>query len=443
MNKGGIVWLTGIPASGKTTIAEILASRIRRTGGRAEILDGDDVRKVISKGLTFSREDRKENVRRIAWIARKMAKNDVWALVAAVSPYAEDREEARAEAQKEGLYFLEVNTKCSTQVAEHRDSKGLYKNARAGAIHGVTGVDAPYEESPSAFVVDTAEDSAEEAAAKVWDVLLWRSEVNPPVVCIGRGHTGTRLIAKLMQDLGIYIGQHEQINGCEDSMEWVRLIYQMVEECGPVSEFKIGSFYKSDIRNNARNILKNGFVAPGAAWGWKLPETTLVMPFFVDAFPEIKFVHCVRHPVSSTLRASHQTANPFTPLGSAAVAGAYAYCGRNADLVPDDEEWLRSAITWQHQTTRAMKYGRTLGQDRYMEMKYEDICANPDWALSTLERFTKLRRVRSRGSLDIDEARMNKWDKEDPRAAKIWEICGKTAGELGYTFLEGFKEASK
>lgn len=431
MKRGGIVWITGIPASGKSTLAGILANKIRMAGGHAEIIDGDEVRQIVSRGLTWSREDRKENVRRMSWIAKKIAKNDVWAIVAAVSPYKEDRDEAKTSAQAEGSYFLEVHTKCALNIARDRDEKKTYSRL------AVTGQDAPYEESSEAFVVDMGEDTADEAAIRVWDVLLWRPDDNPPVVCIGRGHTGTRLVSMLMQDMGIHIGQHEQINGCEDSLEWVRLIYRMVEESGPVAEMPTGSFYKSEIRNTARGILKNGHVAPGAPWGWKLPETTLLLPMFVDAFPEAKWIHCVRHPVSSTLRNFHQTADPFTKLGSATVGGAYSYSGRRAEDVLSDEEWLRSALTWKHQVTRAMKFGRSLGAKKYIELKYEDVCANPDWALSTLERFTGFGRVRARPSLDINPARMNKWSPNDPLAPVIWQHCEDTAKALGYSYLEG------
>lgn len=298
MSQGGIVWITGIPASGKSTLAGLLAKKVIMRGGKAEILDGDEIRQTISNGLGFDRESRRENVRRISWMARRMARNDIWVFVAAVSPYKQDREEAKKAASDEGLYFLEVQLKCSLVTAQARDPKGLYKKAKAG-VTGITGLDAPYEVSETAFVIDSGSDSPEEAASRVWDVLIWRPEAVPPTICIGRGYGGTRLISKLMQDMGIFIGQNEQINDCEDSMEWVRLIYRMVEECGAATEFPAGSQYKDEIRNTARLILKNSYVSPGSPWGWKLPETTLFVPMFAEAFPKARFIHCLRHPVSA------------------------------------------------------------------------------------------------------------------------------------------------
>lgn len=443
MSRGGIVWLTGIPASGKSTIAGLLANKIKMTGGHAEVLDGDEIRTMISKGLGFSREDRRENVRRISWIARKLARNGVWAIVAAVSPFAEDRAEARTEAAGDGTYFLEVHTKCPVTVAQTRDPKGLYKASKDGAVKGVTGVDAPYETSPSAFVIDTVEDSPEEATTRIWDVILWRPDDNPPIIVTGRGHTGTRLASKLIQDVGVFIGQKDQINGCEDSLEWVSVIYKMVQECANTAEMPTGNQYKSEIRNVARFIIKNGHISPGTPWGWKLPETTLVLPFFLDAFPKMKLIHCVRHPVSSSIRGGHLTSDPYVPVGKASVAGAYAYYGRDPGRMKEDEDWYRSAITWLHQTERTMKFGRSLPAGHYLELKYEDMCASPDWALSSVERFTKFRRQRERTSIEIQPERMNRWDPKDPRAARIWEVCERAAKALGYKFLEGCNPPEK
>jgi adenylylsulfate kinase len=434
LSQGGIVWITGIPASGKSTIAGLLATKIRMRGGKAEILDGDEVRQTISKGLGWSREDRRENVCRISWAARTMARNDIWVIVAAVSPYKADRDEARADAEREGLYFQEVHTQCPVSVAKLRDQKELYKKTKE-----VTGVDAPYEESDKAFVVDTHNDSAYDAVYRIFDVIMWHPEDNPPVICIGRGHGGTRLVSKMMQDFGIFIGQNEQVNGCEDSIEWVNLIYRMVVEGGPTAEFQDGRPYKDQIRNTARLILQGSPIPPGAPWGWKLPETTLVMPAFAEAFPKAKFIHCLRHPVSSSLRNTHLTSDPKSHVGPSTVNGAYAYCGRALSEINSDPEWMRSACTWAHQVGRAVKFGRQLGPDRYLELKYEDICAGTDWAYGVMERFLKLRRARRRPSMDIEPTRMNRWHADDPRAQKIWEICRQTAELVQYKFLEGSK----
>lgn len=161
---GWVIWLTGLPAAGKTTIASRLHGILRSKGIRAEHLDGDEIRKVLSAGLGFSRQDRDANIQRVGYLCQLLSRNGVTAIVSAVSPYREARDRVRASVGK----FLEVYVKCSLEVCERRDPKGLYKKAREGTLSGVTGVSDPYEEplTPEA-VVETEKDSSEQCAAKI------------------------------------------------------------------------------------------------------------------------------------------------------------------------------------------------------------------------------------------------------------------------------------
>lgn len=147
MDKAQILWITGIPASGKTTLARRLVRHFRVHDQAAEVIDGDDVRKVISADLGFSRADRLSNSRRIAWIARLLARNGVIAVVASVSPYLEGRKAARDEAQADGLKFVEIHTSCSLSVAQRRDTRKIYD------LKDVTGQGAPYEAPTAAEIV--------------------------------------------------------------------------------------------------------------------------------------------------------------------------------------------------------------------------------------------------------------------------------------------------
>lgn len=140
MVKAPILWITGIPAAGKTTLARRLVRRFREQGKPAEVVDGDDVRRHISTDLGFSKKDRLVNSQRIAWIARLLAKNGVMAIVASVSPYLEGRGDARRAAVAEGLTFIEIYASCSVAVARARDRKELYAKKP-----DVTGAGAPYE----------------------------------------------------------------------------------------------------------------------------------------------------------------------------------------------------------------------------------------------------------------------------------------------------------
>ena len=162
--KGVTVWLTGLPSSGKSTIARILEKQLRRWKLKTELLDGDVVRTHLSKGLGFSKEDRDDNIRRIGFVCQLLTRNGVVALVSAVSPYRAVRDEVRRSVGN----FVEVYVKTSLAACEKRDVKGLYQKARAGEIKGFTGVDDPYEEPLHAEVVcETEKETAEESASKI------------------------------------------------------------------------------------------------------------------------------------------------------------------------------------------------------------------------------------------------------------------------------------
>ena len=135
------IWFTGLPSSGKSTLAGLLEARIRARGFPVMVLDGDEVRTWLTAGLGFSRADRDENIRRIAHLARFQNRAGVITITAAISPYRRSREEAR---QLIGR-FLEVYIDCPLEVCEERDVKGLYKKARRGEVQHFTGVSDPYE----------------------------------------------------------------------------------------------------------------------------------------------------------------------------------------------------------------------------------------------------------------------------------------------------------
>jgi sulfate adenylyltransferase/3'-phosphoadenosine 5'-phosphosulfate synthase len=142
MANGFVVWLTGLSGAGKTTLAQAVAARVRAAGRPVQVLDGDDLRKTLNQGLGFSRADRDTNIRRIAYVAKLMAENDVAVVVAAISPYRSIRDEARAQLKR----FAEVYVKCGLEELVRRDTKGLYARAQRGEIANFTGVSDPYEE---------------------------------------------------------------------------------------------------------------------------------------------------------------------------------------------------------------------------------------------------------------------------------------------------------
>jgi len=164
MEKGFILWFTGLSGSGKTTISKALEPELKRRGCKVEILDGDVVRTNLSKGLGFSQEDRDTNIRRIGFVAHLLSRNGVAAMTAAISPYRAIRDEIRAIEPN----FVEVYVKAPLAVCEGRDVKGLYAKARAGEIKGFTGIDDPYEEPLNAEIICyTERESVEESVKKV------------------------------------------------------------------------------------------------------------------------------------------------------------------------------------------------------------------------------------------------------------------------------------
>lgn len=137
------MWLTGLSGAGKSTLATVLATRL--ASRRIELLDGDDVRRFLSAGLTFSRDDRDTNVHRIGYVARLLAKHGVLVIVAAISPYAATRDELRRASEAAGHPFFEIYVNAPLATVIERDVKGLYKRAQVGEIPHFTGVSDPYE----------------------------------------------------------------------------------------------------------------------------------------------------------------------------------------------------------------------------------------------------------------------------------------------------------
>ena len=168
MHKGFTLWFTGLSGSGKSTLTDLLHEEFRRRGYKVEVLDGDIVRTHLSRGLTFSKEDRDINVRRIGFVCDLLSRNGVIAISAAISPYRSVRAECRELIECNGTAFVEVYTKCSLDQLVRRDVKGLYKKALAGEIENFTGISDPYEEPENPeVVVESAHEPVEASVQKI------------------------------------------------------------------------------------------------------------------------------------------------------------------------------------------------------------------------------------------------------------------------------------
>jgi len=175
MSEGFTLWFTGLSGAGKSTLAGMVAEELRRLGYRVEILDGDEVRTNLSKGLGFSKEDRDTNIRRIGYVCNLLARNGVIAIAAAISPYREVRDEVRSQHER----FFEAYVECSLDKLVERDVKGLYKKALAGELKGFTGVSDPYEPplNPE-LTISSSSETAQESLAKLLDSLEARGYIS-------------------------------------------------------------------------------------------------------------------------------------------------------------------------------------------------------------------------------------------------------------------------
>jgi adenylyl-sulfate kinase len=175
-HKGFVLWFTGLPCSGKTTVADVVAEKLKEKNMKVERLDGDIVRKSLTRDLGFSKEDRDKNIERVTFVAMMLSRNGVAVLPAFVSPYIGARNNAR----KMTTNFIEVYVKCSVEECEKRDVKGMYQKAREGIIKDFTGVDDPYEEPPNPeLVLEADKETVEESVEKVMKYLNEKSYLAP------------------------------------------------------------------------------------------------------------------------------------------------------------------------------------------------------------------------------------------------------------------------
>ena len=166
--KAATIWFTGLPSSGKSTLAVLLEKELKKRGRYVEVLDGDVVRTNLSKGLGFSKEDRDTNIKRIGFVCHLLSRNGAFAISAAISPYKDIRDDVRDMIGD----FVEIFVDCPLEECIKRDVKGLYKKALAGEIQSFTGISDPYEPPTEAeLVVKTGEEEPQESLQRILEKL--------------------------------------------------------------------------------------------------------------------------------------------------------------------------------------------------------------------------------------------------------------------------------
>lgn len=260
-----------------------------------------------------------------------------------------------------------------------------------------------------------------------------------PIVLIGRGGGGTRLLSELAAGLGVFLGN--KLNVSFDSVEWVKSIYGIaIKSCtasAPLDSVQIDQDVRT-LHKTAADILSKGAQNPSGLWGWKLPETTVIAPRVSLAFPNARFVHLTRHPVASCCRRSHMTSRLDSQLGQAVLSAAYKHHGRPWSKVETDTVAIHNAISWAFQANIAATTLETQVEERYqISLRYEDLCTDPIAAQRTLQKFLGLtpnQTEETRMPLKIDPARRNDQSRTHPDAQAVWDICANQAQRLGYTW---------
>jgi Sulfotransferase family len=259
---------------------------------------------------------------------------------------------------------------------------------------------------------------------------LVRSE---PVILLGRGGSGTRLLAQAALSAGVFLGN--ELNATHDSVEWVEALYDLAVEAltvGVDSGSARDFYWRERLRRRAAEVLAANRSKPAILWGWKLPETMLALPQVLRTFPGGRVVHIVRHPLTSSLRRTHMTSRLDNPVGRAVLPAAYRALNFDPNDIEHDEPYVHNAVTWAFQVRNVLDaLRRTPPTKGCLQLRYEEVCADPTQAQKALAAFLGI--AASQGPPpEIDHGRIGTDVRTDGRAERIWAICGGLAAELGY-----------
>lgn len=257
-----------------------------------------------------------------------------------------------------------------------------------------------------------------------------------PIILAGRGGSGTRVLAQDAADGNLFLGN--TLNESADSVEWVEPLYEIaISTLGRDYYLRnvpdnLGEDWGRYLTSTAREILAKGNWDGKQPWGWKLPETMLVLPELFKTFPDAKFVHLVRHPVTSSLRRSHVTSRTKNPVGNAVLKSTYLASGLDPSLHKDHDTYMHNALTWRFQVGNVVRYAKeNLSDTQYLMLKYEDFRSHPAKTKKSLMDFMGTPDSNP-GFVDIDPARTGDIKPEDPRVNEVWELCKEVATEIGY-----------
>jgi len=282
-----IIWLTGFSGSGKSTLAKKLAERI----SKCKILDGDEIRKTISKDLGFSEEDRKENILRVIKRAKNLQSKGWNVIVALMSPYRKLRKMARDTLKD----FFEVYVKCPIAICKRRDPKSLYEKFEKGKIKNISGLDLPYEapEDPE-IVVETDKETIEESVVKIMQ------KVSKTIVVLGQRRSGTSMLSGILYYLGIPVGatpsQRTWVNpkGFFEDREIIKIseeILNYFKEHPGVSERELDELFGKKIEKTINKKLRD-------IWAFKDVNQVVLHKLYQKYIPNPRYLIIFRNPFS-------------------------------------------------------------------------------------------------------------------------------------------------
>jgi hypothetical protein len=254
------------------------------------------------------------------------------------------------------------------------------------------------------------------------------ADASAPLVLTGRGGSGTRLFSIVLQKLGVFLGN--KLNHTEDSVEWVDPVYRIAIDKLRGAAPPVGGS-RELLRANAAAILARRCPGSHARWGWKLPETVLILPEVADAFDRCRIIHVVRHPLDTCLRRSHMTSRPNNPIGEAVLRAAYEKLGWTRNPAKDPEH-LRNAASWFYQVTEAQSFFRGFSAQRGLTLRYEALCDTPEVTCRQIAEFAGGGAGGASVALEVDEARRRVWERGDSRIDEVWDVCGEAARLHGY-----------
>ena len=253
-----------------------------------------------------------------------------------------------------------------------------------------------------------------------------------PVILLGRGGSGTRMLSELALGLGVFLGG--ALNETGDSLEWVESLRELgIATCA--GELPAGStvefVWRERLRELAVTILARAGRDADALWGWKAPVTMVGLDVVLRAFPGARVIHLVRHPLSSALRRTHMFSRLDNPVGRAVLEAAYRTGGRDIGRLNDDESFVHNAMSWNYQIRRALAALAGAGHEP-LQLRYEDVCAAPQQAQMLMADFIAAQVPHGASLCSTDWTRTNAIEPEDGRVPIVWSICGETAQSLGY-----------